>query len=50
MGERDAIGRSDQGKSFQAFWEFLMSSRRQEELTELLDRADQGSHRPPRKG
>lgn len=39
MGERDAIGRSDQGKSFQAFWEFLMSSRRQEELTELLDRA-----------
>ena len=39
MGERDAIGRSDQGKSFQAFWEFLLSSSRQEELTELLDRA-----------
>lgn len=37
MGERDAIADSDQGKSFRAFWEFLMSSRRQEELTELLD-------------
>ena len=29
---------SDQGKSFRAFWDFLLSSRRQEELTELLDR------------
>ncbi len=38
MGERDAIADSDQGKSFRAFWDFLMSSRRQEELTELLDR------------
>jgi flagellar motility protein MotE (MotC chaperone) len=38
MGERDAIGDSDQGKSFRAFWEFLLSSRRQEELTVLLDR------------
>jgi hypothetical protein len=38
MGERDAISDSDQGKSFRAFWDFLMSSRRQEELTELLDR------------
>jgi hypothetical protein len=37
MGERDAIGDSDQGRSFRAFWDFLMSSRRQEELTELLD-------------
>ncbi|QKE37855.1 DUF3375 domain-containing protein [Ferrovum myxofaciens] len=36
MGERDAIADSDQGKSFRAFWDFLMSSRRQEELTELL--------------
>jgi hypothetical protein len=36
MGERDAIGDSDQGRSFRAFWDFLMSSRRQEELTELL--------------
>ena len=38
MGERDAIGDSDQGRSFRAFWDFLMSTRRQEELTELLDR------------
>ncbi len=36
MGERDAIADSDQGRSFRAFWDFLMSSRRQEELTELL--------------
>lgn len=38
MGEHDAIGDSDQGRSFRAFWDFLMSSRRQEELTGLLDR------------
>lgn len=38
MGERDAIADSDQGKSFRAFWDFLLSSRRQDELSELLDR------------
>ena len=38
MGERDAISDSDQGKSFRAFWDFLMSTRRQEELTTLLER------------
>ncbi|WP_137937877.1 DUF3375 domain-containing protein [Chitinivorax sp. B] len=38
MGERDAIADSDQGRSFRAFWDFLMSSRRQEELSELLER------------
>jgi hypothetical protein len=38
MGERDAIAESDQGKSFRAFWDFLMSNRRQEELTTLLER------------
>lgn len=37
MGERDAIADSDQGKSFRAFWDFLMSSRRQEELTARLN-------------
>lgn len=37
MGERDAIADSDQGRSFRAFWDFLMSSQRQEELTALLD-------------
>lgn len=39
MGERDAIADSDEGRSFQAFWDFLMSASRQEELTQLLDRA-----------
>jgi len=38
MGERDAIADSDQGRSFRAFWEFLLSNRRQEEFTELLAR------------
>ena len=38
MGERDAITNSDQGRSFRAFWDFLMSSRRQEELSEWLDK------------
>ncbi|CAK0774485.1 DUF3375 domain-containing protein [Gammaproteobacteria bacterium] len=38
MGERDAIDNSDQGRSFRAFWDFLMSSSRQEELTLLLER------------
>lgn len=38
MSGRDAIADSDQGRSFQAFWDFLMSSSRQEELTNLLTR------------
>jgi hypothetical protein len=37
MGERDAIADSDQGKSFRAFWDFLMSQSRQEELSALLE-------------
>jgi hypothetical protein len=37
MGERDAIADSDQGKSFRGFWDFLLSSQRQEELSILLD-------------
>lgn len=37
MGERDAIEGSDQGKSFRAFWDFLMSQAHQDELTELLE-------------
>ena len=36
MGRRDAIADSDQGKSFRAFWDFLMSPSRQEELSRLL--------------
>jgi hypothetical protein len=38
FGDRDAIADSDQGKSFRAFWDFLMSPQRQEELSELLAR------------
>lgn len=38
MGERDAIADSDQGRSFRAFWDFLMSRSRQEELSALLER------------
>ena len=38
MGERDAIADSDEGRSFRAFWDFLMSSRRQEELATLVER------------
>jgi hypothetical protein len=37
LGERDAIADSDQGRSFRAFWDFLMSQARQEELGELLE-------------
>jgi hypothetical protein len=33
MGEGDSIAESDQGKGLRAFWDFLMSARRQEELT-----------------
>lgn len=36
FGETDHIHRSDQGKSFGAFWEFLMSPVRQDELREWL--------------
>jgi len=36
FGERDVIADSDQGKSFRAFWDFLMSPARQEELSSLL--------------
>lgn len=38
MGERDTIADSDQGRSFRAFWDFLLSSSRQQELSELLAR------------
>lgn len=38
FGQRDAISDSDQGKSFRAFWDFLMASARQDELTTMLER------------
>jgi hypothetical protein len=34
--QRDAIAGSDQGKSFRAFWDFIMSPARQEEFSSLL--------------
>ena len=37
FGDRDAIADSDQGKSFRAFWDFLMSPGSQQELTDLLE-------------
>jgi len=37
FGARDAISDSDQGRSFRAFWDFLMSTDRQEELTSRLE-------------
>ena len=37
FGDRDAITDSDQGKSFRAFGDFLMSPNRQDELSALLD-------------
>jgi hypothetical protein len=38
FGERDLIAESDQGKSFNAFWDLLMSPARQEELSALLQK------------
>ena len=41
FGEQDAIADSDQGKSFRAFWDFLMSTQSQNELTESLEKVFQ---------
>jgi flagellar motility protein MotE (MotC chaperone) len=38
LGSRESIADSDQGKSFQAFYDFLLSHAKQEELTELIGR------------
>lgn len=38
FGQHDAIADSDQGRSFRAFWDFLMSPTRQDELSELLEK------------
>jgi flagellar motility protein MotE (MotC chaperone) len=37
MGERDAIADSDQGASFRAFWDFLMSPERQQTFSDQLE-------------
>jgi len=41
LGSRETISGSDQGKSFQAFYDFLLSQARQEELSGLLDSVHQ---------
>ncbi len=41
LGSRETIAGSDQGRSFQAFYDFLLSQARQEELAGLLDRVHQ---------
>jgi hypothetical protein len=38
VGGRNVISDSDQGRSFQAFYDLLLSPRRQRELTDLLER------------
>ena len=38
FGDRDQIADSDQGKSFGAFWDFLMSPSSQEELRTMLEK------------
>lgn len=36
FSERESISESDQGRSFRAFWDLLMSSQRQDELNALI--------------
>jgi hypothetical protein len=38
--QQDYLWNTDQGKSFRAFWEFLMSERMQEELEELIEKVN----------
>lgn len=38
FGDHDTINRSDEGQSFRAFWDFIMSPDSQEELSRQLDR------------
>jgi hypothetical protein len=40
LSSRNSIAESDQGRSFQAFYDFLLSYERQAELTDLLGRLD----------
>jgi hypothetical protein len=41
LGDRDQISESDQGRSFGAFYDFLLSPQRQSEFTELLEKVQQ---------
>jgi hypothetical protein len=38
LGDRDAIADSDQGRSFQAFYDFLLSPQRQAEFGQMVER------------
>ncbi|WP_394697973.1 DUF3375 domain-containing protein [uncultured Sphaerochaeta sp.] len=38
FGEHDSITQSEEGQSFQAFWDFIMSPNSQEKLSEQLDK------------
>lgn len=44
VGDRSSIAESDQGRSFQAFYDLLLSHRRQAELTDLLERLARVEH------
>jgi flagellar motility protein MotE (MotC chaperone) len=51
LGSRESIAGSDQGRSFQGFYDFLLSQARQEELSDLLARVHQladSAERDPR--
>ncbi len=41
LGSRESIAGSDQGRSFQAFYDFLLSQARRQELSDLLERVHQ---------
>jgi hypothetical protein len=41
LGSRESIAGSDQGRSFQGFYDFLLSQARQQELSDLLARVHQ---------
>jgi hypothetical protein len=53
LNAEDALKASDQGRSFYAFWQFLLSQNQQDELREWLDTIEampvlqSGSERPP---
>jgi hypothetical protein len=46
LGSRESIAGSDQGRSFQAFHDFLLSAARQEELSDLLARVHELADAP----
>jgi hypothetical protein len=47
VGGRASVAESDQGRSFQAFYDFLLSHQRQVDLTDLLERLSNVEHLAP---